>query len=339
MPHLASFRKGWESENLARFLLSKFSFVSHPATVSDDIGSDFCTLFQIHVEDGRDYLIPRNSFAIQIKSDDKTIDFSNKWSYLWDLEIPFFVGVVDRQGLKLTIYSGEYLPIFFSHKGPPDKLEIEMCARTALDLEQYYTESDARSFGLKFPKIAEIEATVERQELEAIVDTLSEVCSTTHQNIASRKNAEFIFDIYGEDPPRAVIFAGQRSVQVFRENFLRRLAQVFNNLKWVYQNSQDEFVEDEFRIYEHTYRQLERLYGTLPPYLGGSYYALKALLESGLDLAHLANHGEGSVSTMLDPVGASLLKLYIELPLEKRSQLLSEACRLAESESAVSHRR
>jgi len=67
MTHLSSFRKGWENENLARFLLSRFSFVAHPASVSDDIGTDFfCTIFEIVKEGKRDSLMPRNAFAIQI---------------------------------------------------------------------------------------------------------------------------------------------------------------------------------------------------------------------------------------------------------------------------------
>ena len=75
MLHLASFRKGWENENLAKFILSKFSFVANPSTVADDIGSDFlCTLFRIERENNKDYLLPLNAFAIQIKSNTDDID-------------------------------------------------------------------------------------------------------------------------------------------------------------------------------------------------------------------------------------------------------------------------
>lgn len=108
MAHLYSFRQGWQSENIARFLLSKFSFISSPSTISDDIGSDFlCTLFKI--EKGK--LHPSNSFAIQIKSksNSKKIGITKKISYLVDLEIPFFVGVIDRDNLKISIYAREYI--------------------------------------------------------------------------------------------------------------------------------------------------------------------------------------------------------------------------------------
>ena len=79
MPHLGSFRKGWQSENLARFILYKFSFVAHPSTVADDVGSDFfCTLFEVHREGRHDYLLPKNSFAIQVKSSVGKIDVTDK---------------------------------------------------------------------------------------------------------------------------------------------------------------------------------------------------------------------------------------------------------------------
>ena len=65
MAYLKSFREGWRTEHLARFILSKFAFVAQPISISDDIGSDFiCTLF----ENREKYLFPTNSFAIQIKS-------------------------------------------------------------------------------------------------------------------------------------------------------------------------------------------------------------------------------------------------------------------------------
>jgi len=65
MPHLERFRKGWENEHLATFLLSRLSFVANPVRVGDDLGTDlFCTLFE--VAEGE--LFPRNSFAVQAKA-------------------------------------------------------------------------------------------------------------------------------------------------------------------------------------------------------------------------------------------------------------------------------
>src|SRR3989442_3819860 len=48
MGQLYTVRTGWEAERLAHYLLSRFSFVAQPTTISDDVGSDFyCTIFDI----------------------------------------------------------------------------------------------------------------------------------------------------------------------------------------------------------------------------------------------------------------------------------------------------
>jgi hypothetical protein len=281
MSYLASFRKGWENENLARFILSRFAFVAHPSTVSDDIGSDFfCTLFEVRRKRKRNYLSPRNSFAIQIRSSDEPFDVSNKLEYLWDLEIPFLFGAVDQAALRLTVFSGEHLPIFFSHKGLPRKLEIEPCERTELDLMDYFTQTGEKGYLLRFPKITDVEAHIGDDELQRKTHLLSELCSLIYDNIASRKNGEYIFKVYGSDPPSVVTFAGSGSVRVFRDNFLKRLAEVFYNLKWIRERRPGTFNVEEFRVYEGLFFQLEELYGgSLPPYVANPFFSLKALVD------------------------------------------------------------
>ncbi len=57
MALLYKFRKGWENENLAKFILSKFCFVAQPSTVSDDVGVDFfCTIFEKEVIKKKEYI-------------------------------------------------------------------------------------------------------------------------------------------------------------------------------------------------------------------------------------------------------------------------------------------
>jgi hypothetical protein len=83
MPQAAVFRKGWENEHLATFLLSRISFVSQPITVGDDVGSDFfCTLFEARQSDSVEMLFLRNSFAIQVKSSKADVVATNKIEYL-----------------------------------------------------------------------------------------------------------------------------------------------------------------------------------------------------------------------------------------------------------------
>src|SRR5262245_24769568 len=127
MAHLLRFRKGWENERLAAYLLSRISFVAHPASVADDLGSDFfCTLFHVANEDGA--LLPGRSFAIQVKSSLDLLDVSNKIEYFNHLELPLFVGTVDQPTAELKIWSAEFLPLMLSLKGIPSRLRFKLVA-------------------------------------------------------------------------------------------------------------------------------------------------------------------------------------------------------------------
>ena len=96
--HLASFRKGWQSENIARYILSNFAFISQPSTIADDLGSDFfCTIFDTITNGNNNFLLPKESFAIQIKSNRKPFYITGKTEYLKSLGIPFFVGVCNKK--------------------------------------------------------------------------------------------------------------------------------------------------------------------------------------------------------------------------------------------------
>ena len=70
MSHQDSFRKGWQSEALAYYVISKFAFLDKPSTIGDDIGIDYhCTLFNKKQVRNKTNLIPtKYKFAIQIKS-------------------------------------------------------------------------------------------------------------------------------------------------------------------------------------------------------------------------------------------------------------------------------
>jgi hypothetical protein len=101
MAHLYRIRTGWEAERLAHYLLSRFSFVAQPTTIADDVGSDFfCTIFEI-LDSTPPTVEPRTSFAIQVKSNDDTIEAHNKVEYLRYLEIPYFLGVVNLAAADL----------------------------------------------------------------------------------------------------------------------------------------------------------------------------------------------------------------------------------------------
>src|SRR5688500_15331354 len=103
---LAIPRKGWENEHLAAFLLSRLAFVASPKTVSDDIGTDlFCTLFEHQQRaDGIKLIVPRSSFAVQVKSSMEPVDQAPRLDYLARLEMPYYLGVVDQPALTLDVF-------------------------------------------------------------------------------------------------------------------------------------------------------------------------------------------------------------------------------------------
>ncbi|MDP8211760.1 MAG: hypothetical protein P9X22_00530 [Candidatus Zapsychrus exili] len=271
MAHLTYIRKGWENENLARYILSRFSFVAQPTSIGDDIGIDFfCTLIE---RKNQKYILPKNSFAIQIKSNADKIDITDKIQHLESLELPFFIGVVEQKNLKLTIYSGEYIPIFFSYKGIPNKLQIELYNNAIIPNTEYFIQNGNRQFTLKFPKLIEITASFETEELDKTLELLYSLCSITQNNISSRKMGEYIFQI-PRYPSNIVIFAGSGSEKVFRGNFLKRLGEVFSNLNWLHANSR--FNVEEFECYKKIYEAVENFStNEMPNFVKQPYESLK----------------------------------------------------------------
>ena len=282
MPHLATFRKGWESENLARYILSRFSFIANPATVSDDIGIDFfCTIFLHQDLKGKQYLLPKNSFAIQIKSSEKKFDVTDKIDYLNNLELPYFIGVVSREKGSMRIYSGEYIPFFFTKVGIPSQLTLQPVEIIENEIfDGFYEEVEDGCYKLKFPFIMEISVSDNLDKLIPKAVELIKLSRVIQSNISSKNNHEYIFDFY-KNPQFSYIFTGAGSVDVFRENFYKRLAEVFYNFEWIINNRPDNFDLNEFKIYEAVYLRIyEYNKFNIPTYLVGPYISLTQLIQS-----------------------------------------------------------
>jgi len=275
------FRRGWDREKLAEYILSRFSFVAKPSTVSDDLGSDFfCTLFRLEEKDGRDYPLPLSSFAIQIKSNDRPFDFSANITYLQNLEIPFFWGVLNESAKRLSVFSGENLPVFFSHVGQVGKLKIKPLERSQMSTLYDPKVGSQYNYTVMFPMVLNIDVNSTRQDLNRNVDTLQEMCSLIHGNISARRTEEYIFD--GYDGQSVTILAGSGSVRQYRNNFMKRLAENFYNLKWIYDNypvdkkhTVKKKLIEEFNIYEDTYMKIRNVYDHVPLYLNNIYEAVK----------------------------------------------------------------
>lgn len=287
MPQLGYPRTGWENENLASYLLSRISFITSPHSVADDAGTDFfCTLFQrtkrIRNKWKVELLIPDNSFAIQIKSDKKRIPATKRIEYLSNLEIPYFIGVINRSKVSLTLYSGAWIPPFFAHKGHNIKLKLKV-SDDEVNYNNYSEEIGERTYLLKFPRVFEISAKDTPEDLNDRVKELSELCSSIHGNIAAKKNEENVYDIPGVENG-VVVVAGRGSVEAFRDNFFKRLTEVFINLHWNHShladgNARDD-IRNEFVIYEGLFLQMQRFYDDLPFWLTQRYSMTRTYFEN-----------------------------------------------------------
>ena len=283
MPHLLIPRKGWENESLAAYLLSRFSFVARPTSIADDVGSDFfCTIFETQKMSERDVLIPRNSFAIQVKSSPSEVLVENKIDYLSALELPFFIGVVSQSPPGIDVYSAELLPLLFSDIGRPDRLSLLPVAKSEFDPEKYCEHLGNKRVRLRCPLVTTFSAEDERSMLTTKVKALLEVCTRTHGNIATRLGEEHIYDLDGKGNFKIV--AGSGSVNYFRMNFIKRLGEVFYNLVWIVgAGLHDKSVMAEIELFDSLYHKLENLYGPLygrlPSYVSTPYNILKARLS------------------------------------------------------------
>ncbi len=281
MPHLNATRKGWQNEHLGLFILSKFAFCASPVTVSDDLGSDFfCCLFKIRRQRDTEVVLPLSSFAIQIKSTTKPFDVTDKVCYLRDLEVPYFVGVVDRPALVLGIYSGEYLPLIFSEKGLPRRLRIKLANRS-VSLSQFNERFGHKKFRILFPRVATVRASASTADIRKVVQILQKVCRRIQGNIATRRSEEHVYSVEGRHSK--YIMAGSDSVKVFRDNFYKRLAEVFYNFDWLRQNQRRRLDLGEVEIYDEFIRKLKKHGMKMPALLRKRHRVLMRALSDGAD--------------------------------------------------------
>jgi len=276
--YLAVPRKGWENEHLATFLLSRIAFVSHPVTVADDVGSDFfCALFEPRKQKGKEMLFPLNSFAIQVKSSLADVPATNKIEYFLKLELPFFIGVVDRCRLCLSVYSGEYLPVMFSHLGRPTKLTLCPVPQAKLKGSGPYDGRPRGPCRLRLPFVVRLVATDDPNTLRNEVRQLTQLCSRMHGNISTWKLDEYIFKL--DSAGQVKIMAGERSAQTFRHNLYLRLAEVFYNLEWLLRNRPHEFSVPEFEMYDRLYRDLLEIANDIPVPLREVHERMRELVD------------------------------------------------------------
>lgn len=228
--HLATIRKGWQSKNFARYILSNFSFVSQPCTIADDIGSDFfCTIFSTIEHKKQKYLVPKNSFAIQIKSNRRPITIDGKIEYLRALNIPYFVGVIDPNNQIMDVYSGEYLIPFFVDQPEANQVKINLCRSEDCRDTAYCKQSN--NFIVKFPKIVSVGTDADSPDFKASIDRLSEACITMSGNIMRRNSGDYIFADFDQ---RGFFFIENKTL--IKESLERRLLKVRGELAYILEN-------------------------------------------------------------------------------------------------------
>jgi hypothetical protein len=253
-------RKGWENEHLAKFLLSKISFLAHPITVADDIGADVvCTIFEPRDVEGSIQLFPKQAFAIQLKSKLGEVAVHGNVGYLPGLEIPFFLGFVDQNAATLSIYSGGLLPDFFASNGTPDLIKLVPQGGPIENPTQPWEKNGAGNFKVPMPLVGTMKVGDTTERFEAIRVTLLKLCAASLKNIATRINREFVFQYTKGDVLFTRILAGPGSEPVFRTNLMLRLAEGFYNLRYIFDNKPHEFIRGEFDEMEKCFLGLRAL--------------------------------------------------------------------------------
>jgi hypothetical protein len=255
-------RLGWENEQLAHYLLSRISFVAHPATVSDDFGVDFyCTIFTV-TDLPHPQMEPRLSFAIQVKSSRDDIDASGKVRSFDHLAMPLFIGVVDQEAKSLSIYSAECLPILFAWHGHPEELALRLndglaglqSAHDAVEVLDPEAE-EHKKFRLRCGFVCTLTAEEPRAELDQPRRLLLNVCFRASNNLAAKRLNENLYR-WPDGSPTA--FGGSGSAGFFRQHVMERLTEAFVNLKWIAEYKPDQFRADEFVAYERAVNEMAR---------------------------------------------------------------------------------
>lgn len=191
---------------------------------------------------------PRTSFAIQVKTNDDTIAAHNKVPYLRDLEIPFFLGIVDQASAALKIYSAEGFPMMSAVYGYPEKLWLKPVHQ--YDPQHLWRGESAKTgVTLDCPYLCTFTAAETRNDLRPNVERLLKRCRRTVANIGARRTEQHFYQA-DDDGKNVSVVAGCGSLDFFRDNMYKRLAEAFYNFQYMLNRDPARFDPAEFAIYE-----------------------------------------------------------------------------------------
>jgi hypothetical protein len=163
---------------------------------------------------------PRTSFAIQVKSNGERVEAHNRIQYLFHLEIPFFLGVVDLAASELKIYSAEWFPMVTAVFGIPQKLWLRPVNNG--DIQRPWDGTDAKSgVTLNCYHVCTFAASEGRNQIRSKVERLLKLCRRAIANVGTRRAEEHIYQL--DDEGRSFqIVADCGSVSHFRDNMYKR---------------------------------------------------------------------------------------------------------------------
>ena len=279
MAHLKNPRIGYESQLFGGALLYKIAFLSEPLYIVDDIGTDYtCTIFiENERDDGYTELIPKSTFAIQLKKEKETtqriIDLTKHLTYLEQLETPFYIGLENLEETKIQIFSGEFLVPFFAFKNIPQELKAKLCEKEEIPPDYgdwcHKISGDEEKYVIPFPKIAEISGTMGEDELRDQSRKISNECLIVLNNIASYKMKKFLF----QEPihNKQLFFTNTNWDPYLLKNFIEPLSIIFFHLEFMQSHGFDR--KQDFFIFESIYKQLLTLFqnGEIPVILKETY--------------------------------------------------------------------
>jgi hypothetical protein len=106
------------------------------------------------------------------------------------------------------------------------------------------------------------------ENLSAFVSSFHGLCRLMYRNLSARASNEYLFETPHPDGTLELrVYAGGDSIKTFRGNVIKRLTEVFFNLKQQFLQAPKTFRKDEFLAYEQFYLNLKNINYYSHPYV------------------------------------------------------------------------
>ena len=262
------FREGDRSEYLASYLLSGIGLVTSVPR-QEDIGFDFYCQLSDNEEGSLTFGYP---FIVQIKSNNSDIVYGSnsheKWNenslkWLFRLELPLFIGVVDKKKMQISIYNTTALNfIFFENPNP-----------TAIKLITRKNHEDSNTVGRPLATIIEDWPYGKGDGFMYDVDLGKPIITIDND------------DIYNVNDIKSKKGILRKIINVEMQNLLNRKLNL-NHFKWIHDNhTNQEYIRLGW-IYEREgdiKSNIEKMYKSLAPSIIALAFNLELYDKETLD--------------------------------------------------------